>query len=56
MYGAPVFMSGDLIFVAMTQGTPLVCLALEARGLSSWDSQNLRTREFSADYHSADTN
>lgn len=32
MSGAPVSMSGDLVFATAAQGTPLDCLALEASG------------------------
>ena len=32
--GAPGFTSGGLVFVAVIQGIPLNCLALEARGSS----------------------
>ena len=30
--GALVFTSGDLVFAAVTQGTPLDCLAMKAKG------------------------
>lgn len=38
MSGAPVFMSGGLVFATAAQGTPLDCLTLEAggEGLTLW--------------------
>ena len=40
---APIFISGDLIFEVATQGMPLDCLALAARGASNTESHGIIT-------------